>query len=93
MTSAYPRTRSFLAPVDGVGKYGGRLRKFLPDLGWNGHFLEEQYGHSALRWIDDGLGIAPGICDTWSTNADNSEWTLHFREGLKWSDGEPCPYR
>lgn len=79
-----------LAGVDGVGKYGGRLRKFWPGAGWNGHFLEEQYGHSALRFIDDGLGIAPGICDEWSTNADNSEWTFHFREGLKWSDGQPC---
>lgn len=79
-----------LAPVDGIGKYGGRMRKFWPGAGWNGHFLEEQYGHSPLRWIDDGLGIAPGMCDEWSTNADNSEWTLHFREGLKWSDGEPC---
>jgi len=78
-----------LSGVDGIGKYGGRLRKFAPDPGWTGHFLEEQYGHSALRWIDDGLGIAPGMCDEWSTNADNSEWTVHIREGLKWSDGEP----
>jgi len=85
-----PKNPLVLAGVDGVGKYGGRLRKFFPDLGWSGHFLEEQYGHSALRWIDDGLGIAPGICDEWSTNADNSEWTFHFREGLKWSDGEPA---
>jgi peptide/nickel transport system substrate-binding protein len=30
------------------------------------------------------------MCDTWSANADNSEWTVHIREGLKWSDGEPC---
>ena len=58
-----PKNPLVLAPVDGVGKYGGRLRKFWPDPGWNGHFLEEQYGHSALRWIDDGLGIAPGMCD------------------------------
>jgi peptide/nickel transport system substrate-binding protein len=79
-----------LSPLDGVGKYGGRLREYWPGTGWNGHFQESQYGHSALRWIDDGLGIAPGMCDEWSANADNSEWTLHFREGLKWSDGQPC---
>jgi peptide/nickel transport system substrate-binding protein len=79
-----------LSPITEVGKYGGRLREYWPGTGWNGHFQESQYGHSALRWIDDGLGIAPGICDEWSANADNSEWTLHIREGLKWSDGEPC---
>lgn len=76
-----------LAPINAVGKYGGRIRSFSSWLG--GHWEESQYGHSPLRWIDDGLGIAPGMCDTWEANADNTEWTLHIREGLKWSDGEP----
>jgi peptide/nickel transport system substrate-binding protein len=85
-----PKVPLTLSPLGGVGKYGGRLREYWPGTGWNGHFQESQYGHSALRWIDDGLGIAPGMCDKWSANADNSEWTLHVREGLKWSDGKPC---
>src|SRR5512135_271694 len=85
-----PKNPLVLSPIDGVGKYGGRLREYWPGTGWNGHVLESMYGHSALRWIDDGLGVAPGMCDTWSANADNSEWTLHVREGLKWSDGQPC---
>jgi len=85
-----PKVPLTLSPLDGIGKYGGRLREYWPGTGWNGHFQESQYGHSALRWIDDGLGVAPGMCDTWSANADNSEWTVHVREGLKWSDGQPC---
>jgi peptide/nickel transport system substrate-binding protein len=86
-----PKIPLVLAPIDEIGKYSTkRWRSLLPDAGWFGHFQESQYGHSALRWIDDGLGIAPGICESWEANADNSEWTLHFREGLKWSDGEPC---
>jgi peptide/nickel transport system substrate-binding protein len=86
-----PKIPLVLAPVDEIGKYSTRRwRSLLPDAGWTGHFQESQYGHSALRWIDDGLGIAPGACESWEANADNSEWTLHFREGLKWSDGEPC---
>lgn len=84
-----PKDPLVLAPVDSIGKYGGRWRTFWSGS-WVGFFQEQQYGHSALRWIDDGLGIAPGIVAAWETNADNSEWTLHFREGLKWSDGEPC---
>ena len=76
-----------LAPIHGIGKYGGTLRTFSNNLG--NHWEECQYGHSALRWIDDGLGIAPGAVESWSANADNSEWTLNFRKGLKWSDGEP----
>jgi peptide/nickel transport system substrate-binding protein len=85
-----PKNPLTLQPINTIGKYGGRIRTLWPDPGWNGHFLEQQYGHSPLRWVDDGLGIAPGMCESWETNADNSEWTLHFREGLKWSDGEPC---
>jgi len=86
-----PKNPLVLAPIDEIGKYSTkRWRTFWPGGGWSGHFQESQYGHSALRWIDDGLGVAPGTCESWETNADNSEWTLHFREGLKWSDGEPC---
>jgi peptide/nickel transport system substrate-binding protein len=78
-----------LSPIHGVGKYGGRIRTFWKG-GWVGFFQESQYGHSPLRWIDDGLGIAPGMADKWSTNGDNTVWTIHLREGLKWSDGQPC---
>jgi peptide/nickel transport system substrate-binding protein len=84
-----PKNPLVLSPVDEIGKYGGRWRTFWSGS-WVGTFLEQQYGHSPLRWIDDGLGIAPGHVEAWETNADNSEWTLHFREGLKWSDGQPC---
>ncbi len=83
-----PKVPLVLSPVDGIGQYGGRIRTFTGDLGnaWE----ESQYGHSPLRWIDDGMGIAPGMCDWWESNDDNTEWTVHIREGLKWSDGEPC---
>ena len=75
-----------LSPLTEIGKYGGTVRTFYS---WEGHWAECQYGHSALRWVDDGLGIEPGMCESWDANADNSEWTMVFRKGLKWSDGSP----
>lgn len=27
------------------------------------------------------------MAESWTSNADASEWTIHFRDGLKWSDG------
>ena len=43
----------------------------------------------AMRLLNDGLDVGPGLADKWTPNADASQWTLHFREGLKWSDGQP----
>ena len=83
-----PKVPLTLAPINKIGKYGGTMRSFSG--GYTGYFDESQYGHSPLRWINDGMGIAPGTLDTWSTNTDNTVWTLHFREGLRWSDGQPC---
>ena len=83
-----PSIRSTLSPVNTIGQYGGTMRIYSDWLG--GQWAECQYGYSGLRWIDDGMGIAPGLFDRWSANDDNTEWTFHMREGVKWSDGEPC---
>jgi len=83
-----PANPLVLSPIHGLGEYGGTMQIMHSVLGNWWH--ECQYGHSPLRWIDDGLGIAPGMVAEWESNADASEWTLYFRKGLKWSDGEPC---
>ncbi len=74
------------------GKYGGTLNMITftsqgtAKADANREFF---YGHSLLRYLNDGLDVGPGLVEKWSSNADTSEWTLHFRKGLKWSDGQP----
>jgi ABC-type transport system substrate-binding protein len=71
-----------------TGKYGGSLR-LVTGASDDGSIKEYMYGHSPLRWLNDGLDLGPGLAESWESNADASEWTLHFRQGLNWSDGEP----
>jgi peptide/nickel transport system substrate-binding protein len=74
-----------------TGKYGGTMQW---TNSWGGDGIgqivqESMYGHSPLRWLKDGLEIGPGLVESWESTPDATKWTLHFREGLKWSDGEP----
>ncbi|MFC7621129.1 ABC transporter substrate-binding protein [Microlunatus sp. GCM10028923] len=74
------------------GKYGGVMN--MQVLATQGAIKADSdrnffYGHSPLRWLNDGKDVGPGLVDKWESNDDASEWTFFFRKGLKWSDGEP----
>jgi peptide/nickel transport system substrate-binding protein len=46
--------------------------------------------YSGMLWYDrDDLSAAPGLTSSWTQSEDGLTWTFNFREGLKWSDGEP----
>jgi peptide/nickel transport system substrate-binding protein len=74
------------------GKYGGMLN--MAAFASSGTAKADSnrelcYGHSLLRYLNDGLDIGPGLVEKWSSNRDTSVWTFKFRTGLKWSDGQP----
>ncbi len=63
--------------------------------------LDNQYWTAQLRMNEgttleglfgydkDGITIIPKIAESWETNDDYTEWTIHLREDKKWSNGEP----
>ncbi len=70
------------------GNYGGNLSMLVSDT--NGYDISEWfYEYSLVRFLNEGLDVGPGVAQKWESNADTSVWTLHFRKGLRWSDGQP----
>lgn len=83
-----PKNPMVIKPFKEVGKYGGTWHRYTNNQDF-AYIRMVMYGFSFIRWVDDGLGLEPGLVDSWESNEDKTVWTFHFREGLKWSDGHP----
>jgi peptide/nickel transport system substrate-binding protein len=70
-----------------TGNYGGTFRR-----AFNG--VSDRVGpwkcqDHALMWYDENLNLRAHMAESWEVNEDATEWTVHLREGMKWSDGTP----
>lgn len=77
-----------VVPVqEGIGNYGGTFRRGFKGVSdrWGPSKVNDQ----GLTWYNPDLTVRPSMAESWEINEDASEWTLHLREGLKWSDGQP----
>ncbi len=83
-------TNPLVVPVnDSIGVYGGvwhRAWRGVTDFHCFGRIIYDP----VLRWPHDPANpVEEGLAERWEWNEDGTELTLYFREGLKWSDGEP----
>lgn len=83
-----PQEPMVVTPLREVGQYGGTWYRYGTSQDWSDVRMK-MYGFSPLRWVDDGLGIVGNWVQHWEANEDATLWTLHIRQGIKWSDGEP----
>lgn len=84
-----PANPMVVEPVDSVGVYGGIWHR-----AWRGvndfHAFGRIVYDPVLRWPRNPSDpVQPGLAERWEFNEDGTELTLYFREGLRWSDGEP----
>ncbi len=84
----------YVVPHDWMteGKYGGTWTWVCSDptdQQTSNNLINMMWGHSPMRWLDDGASIGPYMAHSWEFNSDFTTLTLHFRQGMKWSDGQP----
>ena len=71
-----------------VGKYGGTITTFTPNINSWGDLQEAPDYSEMVKVLADGTVIGD-IADSWEFSADGKILTMHIRDGLKWSDGVP----
>ena len=64
--------------------YGGTIRTYNGGMWYFGPFTEEPL----FRLVDDGT-VAPNVAKSYDLSDDGLVYTIHLREGMKWSDGTP----
>ncbi|MBW7452599.1 ABC transporter substrate-binding protein [Paenibacillus sepulcri] len=74
--------------VDEIGQYGGDWK--MAWMGSSDKWAVGQPTEEALfRFNKDGSGVEPNVAKSYEVNADSTEFTIHLRKGMKWSDGVP----
>src|SRR5215216_5279525 len=81
-----PKSPVVLDGIDGVGKYGGTIRRGYS--GVSDYFGPNKVQQLGLVWYKDDLTIRPDLAESWKVSEDAKQWTFKLREGLKWSDGK-----
>jgi peptide/nickel transport system substrate-binding protein len=77
-----------IEPVEQIGEYGGTWR-MLDENNDMGFTLMTVGVEPFVKWNRDASGFRPNVLESWEWNDDATVLTARFREGIKWSDGEP----
>ena len=77
-----------IKPVEEIGQYGGTWRA-VDNNDSNGWTQMTVNVEGFLKWNRDVNGFRPNIVTSWEWNDAATELTVNFRQGIKWSDGDP----
>ena len=83
-----PQDPLVIEPVSEIGQYGGTWRRLDSSDGM-GLTRQVIFVEPFLKWHRDANGMRPNLVESWSYNEAGTELTVNFRQGIKWSDGDP----
>ncbi len=74
--------------VEEIGQYGGTWRRvWFGPSDWYGMWRLRH--ETLLRWSPDSTVVEPNVAESWEVNEEGTEFIIHLREGMRWSDGAP----
>jgi peptide/nickel transport system substrate-binding protein len=80
-----PKNPVLLTSMDGVGNYGGTMRRGF--RGFSDRWGPTKIQNEGLTWYNPDFSIRANIVESWEVSNDARQWTFKLREGMKWSDG------
>ncbi|TVR74967.1 MAG: ABC transporter substrate-binding protein [Sphaerobacteraceae bacterium] len=76
-------------PVHEIGEYGGTWRRAFTGPGDHENGNRIMSSDKPLFWDYTGSEVKPSLAREWEVSDEGRVTTLHLREGMHWSDGEP----
>jgi len=76
-------------PVEGIGTYGGTLRRGFTGPGDDENGNRWVSGDKLVFWDYTGTEFRPALAKSWEFSDGDRVFTIRLRQGHKWSDGAP----
>ena len=83
-----PKNPVVVTPQASVGQYGGTMHAGIRERA-DSWMIRIVNADGIVNWAQDWNGVIPNVLESWEVSADTKTYTLHLREGMRWSDGEP----
>ena len=78
-----------IEPLEGIGTFGGMLRRGFTGPGDDENGNRWVSGDKLVFWDYTGTEFRPALAKSWEFTDEDRVFTIHLRDGHKWSDGAP----